>query len=118
MKKLVAVFLGLAVAGCGAKEKEYNGKPVSFWVRCIDVTADASTRNQATQLLVDVGPRDKTVIAALIQSLKKGNYNAAEVLGRIGPVGDQTKDVVAALAESTNSKNNLSVRLAGARALP
>jgi hypothetical protein len=118
MKRLLPVCLAFLFAGCGAKETEYKGQPLSYWIKAID-NHDPAVNTPASELLVQIGAKDKALIPALIRSMKKGSYSAAEVLGRIGPAGDDTRDVVPALIETIKTKGNgnFSLRVAAARAV-
>jgi HEAT repeat protein len=117
-RALSPVFLALFLAGCGSGEREYGDQPLSFWIAALEGT-DLGMQNSAKDLLAQIGNSDPMVVPKLCQLVKKGNYAAAEVLGRIGPVGDQTKVVVQTLAESVKNKNHSSsTRIAAAKALP
>jgi HEAT repeat protein len=117
MRKFPLLCLVISLPGCGG-EPVFNGQPLSAWFAVLDdPAADPGLRSQATNLLTELGTKDKTVLAGLIRSVKHGSYGAADVLGRIGPVGDHTADVVAALAEAVKNKESRGVRTAAARAL-
>jgi len=120
MKKLLVALLAVELIGCGVKESEYQGKPVSAWVQALD-QGSAPARAQASNVLTQAGKVDPTVINGLVAALKKGSIGAADVLGRIGPAaaGGQGKEAVLALGHEVTVKGNArnSLRLACARAI-
>jgi hypothetical protein len=114
MKRLVPLCFTLVLAGCGG-EPQVQGIPLSQWIGAMD----AGDPN-ASQVLVDAGSKDKAVVRQLVAAAKRGSFASIETLAKIGPapMGDEVKDVVAALSEALKNKKNLSLRLAAARALP
>jgi HEAT repeat protein len=118
MKRLFVLSMALVLSGCGKSEPEYMAQPLSFWITALE-SPDLHLQSQASNLLVEIATKDPRVIPALCQSVKNGSTAAAEVLGRIGPVGDRTNEVVTVLVESVKDKKHItSARLASAKALP
>jgi HEAT repeat protein len=114
MKRLVPLCFTLVLVGCGS-EPQVQGRPVSQWIGALD----AGDPN-ASKVLVEAGSKDKAVVHQLLAAVKRGSFAAIETLAKIGPapMGDDVKDVVAALSDAVKKKKNLSLRLAAARALP
>jgi HEAT repeat protein len=116
MMKVLVLLAVLLFLGCNARDQEYQGKPLSYWINALE---DPTQRTEAGNLLAEISAKDNNVVPRLIQSVKNGSYAAAELLGRIGPVGDHTKHVVTALGDAVKTKagGNVSQRRAAARAL-
>jgi HEAT repeat protein len=114
MKRLVPLCFTLVLVGCGG-EPAIQGRPLSQWIGALD----AGDPN-ASQVLVEAAAKDKTVVRQLAAAVKRGSFKSAETLAKIGPtpMGDDVKEVVAALSDAVKNKKNLSLRLAAARALP
>ena len=118
MKRLIPSFFWMLILiGCGS-DPEFQGQPLSTWIGAPD-NPDPGMQVLASQVLVDASYQDKSVVPQLIASAKRGSYAAIDTLAKIGPgVGDEMKNVIAALSDALKNKKNLSVRLAAARALP
>lgn len=117
MKRLIPSFVALILLGCGG-DPEFQGQPLSNWIGALD-NPDPGMQAVASQVLVDAAYQDKSVVPHLVAAAKRGSYGAIDTLAKIGPgVGDEMKNVIAALSDALNNKKNLSGRLAAARALP
>ena len=96
MKKLLAIGLCFALAGC-CGEASFQGKRVSTWVAQLK-DKDPAQRQEAVRALGQIGPG---AVAVLASALQDPNINvrvaAADALGRIG---EDAKAAVTALNDS------------------
>jgi HEAT repeat protein len=118
MKKVVVLaVLAAGLGGCGNPEPLYEGQPLGFWVQEIEQT-DKPARERAKEVLLGIRINDKRTVPMLAQSVKNGSFYAAETLGLMAPLGDDTKTAVDALNEAMQTKSGLSLRMAACRAMP
>src|SRR5215468_10680932 len=107
MKRLIPSFFVCFLVGCGG-EPEVQGQPLSIWMGALDNPEQQAT---ASQVLTDSVAQHKVIVPQLVAAVKRGSYAACDTLGKIGPpgIGDQMKNVVAALAEAVRAKKNQSL---------
>src|SRR5689334_10747116 len=94
-KRLPAALLFVALAGCGKSqvptERYFGGQPVSHWLEALR-SPDPKVRNQAADVLGNVGPSDPRAVPALADAVKdedaKVRDAAVLALSKLGPAAE------------------------------